>query len=123
MLVELLHVVAGRAEILAGVKFGGLLGENLAHGSSHGQTAVRVDIDLAYRALGSLAELFFRDTDSVGELAAILVDGVNFVLGTDDEPWSTMGNPGSFSITASSTSKANGGGRACLPRCGCTARE
>ena len=71
----------GRAEILAGVKFGGLLGENLAHGSGHGQTAVRVDVDLAHRALGSLAELLFGDADSVGELAAILIDGVNFVLG------------------------------------------
>ncbi len=81
MLVELLHVVAGRAEILAGIKFGGLLGENLAHGSGHGQTAVRVDVDLAHRALGSLAELLFGDADSVGELAAILIDGVNFILG------------------------------------------
>ncbi len=33
-----------------------------------------------------------------------------YSCGTDDEPWSTMGNPGSFSITASRTSNANGGG-------------
>lgn len=37
--------------------------------------------------------------------------------GTDEDPWSTMGNPGSFSMTASSTSNANGGGTM-RPVCG-----
>lgn len=40
VLVELLHVVAGRAEIFARVKFAGLRGEYLAHCGGHGQTAV-----------------------------------------------------------------------------------
>lgn len=81
VLVELLHVVAGRAEIFAGVEFLGVLGEGLAHGGGHGQTRVRVDVDLADVHLGSLAELLFGDTDCVGELATELVDGVDLVLG------------------------------------------
>ena len=40
VLVELLHVVAGRTEVLAGVELSGLLGENLAHSGGHGETAV-----------------------------------------------------------------------------------
>ena len=80
VLVELLHVVAGRTEVLAGVELSGLLGENLAHSGGHGETAVGVDVDLANGALGSLAELFFGDTDGIGELAAIFVDGVDILL-------------------------------------------
>ena len=38
--IELLHVVAGGSEVLARVELGGLLGEGLADGSSHGETAV-----------------------------------------------------------------------------------
>jgi len=69
------------AQVLAGVELGGLLGEDLANGSGHGQTRVGVDVDLANGAGGSLAELLFGDTYGVGELTAILVDDVDFFLG------------------------------------------
>ncbi len=40
VLVEFLHLVAGRAEILAGVELTGLLVEDLADSGGHSQTAV-----------------------------------------------------------------------------------
>ena len=81
MLVEALHLVASRAEVFTRVEFGGLFGEDLAHGGGHSQTAVGVDINLAYGALGGLAELLFGDTDGIGELAAVLIDDVHVFLG------------------------------------------
>ena len=81
MLIELLHVVASGSEVLAGVELTGLLNEDLADGSGHGQTRVGVDVDLANGRCGSLAELFFGDTHCVGELTTVLVDGVHFFLG------------------------------------------
>ena len=81
VLVELLHLVAGRAEIFAGIELSGLLVEHLAHGCGHGKTAVGVDVDLAYVHLGCLAELLLGDADSVRKLAAILVDDVDILLG------------------------------------------
>ena len=81
MHVELLHLVAGRAEVFARVELAGLLVEDPADGCGHGQTAVGVDVDLAHCALGGLAELLLGDTDSVGKLAAMLVDHVDIFLG------------------------------------------
>ncbi len=80
MTVKFFHVVASRTQVLAGVEFGGLFSEHATYGGCHGQTAVGVDVDFAYSALGGLAELFFGDTDSVGELAAEHVDGIDFFL-------------------------------------------
>ena len=80
VLVELLHLVAGRTEILAGVKLCGLLVEDLAHGSCHGQTAVGVDIDLADIHLCSLAEFLFGDTDCIGQFTAVGIDDVDIFL-------------------------------------------
>ncbi len=81
VLVKFFHFVASRAEVLAGVEFAGLGGEYFAYGSGHSQTAVRVDVDFANSALGSFAEFFFGDTDSVRKLATVFVDGVNVFLG------------------------------------------
>ncbi len=81
VLVELLHLVTSRTKIFAGVKLSRLLGHHAAYGCGHGKTAVRVDVDLANGALGSLAELFFGNTDSVGKLAAVFVDLINILLG------------------------------------------
>ena len=78
--VELLHIVAGRAEVLAGVELGGFLGEGLADGGGHGQAAVRVDVDLADGALGGLAELLLGDAHGGFQATTIGVDGVNFLL-------------------------------------------
>ena len=80
MLVELLHIVASRSEVLAWVELSWLLSEYLADSCSHCKTAVGVDVNLANCALGSLAELLLRNTDSIGELASKLVDSINLVL-------------------------------------------
>ncbi len=81
VLVKLLHLVAGRAEVFAGVELTGLVVEDLADSGGHGQTGVGVDVDFANGALGSLAELLFGDTDGIGELAAVGVDDVDIFLG------------------------------------------
>ena len=47
VLVKFLQLFTRRAQIVAGIKFTGLLNEYLADGSCHGQTSVAVDIDLA----------------------------------------------------------------------------
>ena len=78
--VHLLHVLASRLEILTGIEVVRMLSEVLTDGSSHCQTRVRVDVDLADSALGSLAELLLGDTDGVGESTTILVDGGYLVL-------------------------------------------
>ncbi len=80
VLVEAFHFVASRAEVFAGVELCGLFIEYLTHGSGHSQTAVRVDVDLAYIHSGCLAELLFGNTDGVGKLAAVFVDDVNVFL-------------------------------------------
>ena len=80
MNVHLLHVLASGLQILTGIKVTGVLCKVLADSSSHSQTRVRVNIDLANCALRSLAELLLGDTYCVGQLATELVDGVNLVL-------------------------------------------
>ena len=77
--VHLLHVLAGGLQILARIEVSRMLSQVLADGSSHGETRVRVDVDLADSALGSLAELLLGNTDGSVELAAKLVDGVHLV--------------------------------------------
>ena len=47
VLVHLFHVVASGTEVLAGVELSGLFSKSLTDGSSHGQAAVRVDVDFA----------------------------------------------------------------------------
>ena len=46
--VLLLHVLTSGAEVLTGVKLSGLVGKHLTDSSSHSETAIRVDVDLAY---------------------------------------------------------------------------
>ena len=46
--VLLLHVVASGTEVLTGVKLSGLVSEHLTDSSSHSETAIRVDVDLAH---------------------------------------------------------------------------
>lgn len=81
MLVEFLHLVAGRAEVFARVELTGLGGEHLADSGCHGQTAVGVDVDLADIHLRGFAELLLGNADGVGKLAAVFVDGVDILLG------------------------------------------
>ena len=79
--VHLLHVLTRRGEVLARIEVAGILREVLADGGRHREARVGVDVDLADGTLGGLAELSFRNADSVRELAAELVDRVDLVLG------------------------------------------
>ena len=78
--VHLLHVLTSGLQVLARIEVIGMLSKVLADSSSHSQTAVRVDVDLANSALRSLAELLLGDTYSVGQVTTVLVDSVNLVL-------------------------------------------
>ena len=71
--VELLELVAGRPQVLAGVELVRFLGEDLADQGRHGQAAVGVDVDLADGALGGLAQLLLGDVHGIGKLAAVLL--------------------------------------------------
>ena len=75
------HRLTGGLQILARVKVVGMLGKVLADVAGHGQTDIGVDIDLADGKLGSLTELILGDSDSVGHIAAVLVDHLNKLLG------------------------------------------
>ena len=79
--VELLHVVAGGTQVLAGVELGGFGGEDLADGGGHGQTRVGVDVDLADGALGGLAKLLLGNAHGSLQRTAVLVDRLDFLLG------------------------------------------
>lgn len=100
MLVEFLHLVASRAEVFTGVELSGLLSEDFADSRSHSQTAVRVDVDLADIHLGSLAELFLGDTDSVRKLAAVLVDNLDIFLGNRRRTVEHDGEIGELSLNS-----------------------
>ena len=78
--VHLLHVLASGLQILTRIEVVGMLSQILTNGSGHGQTAVRVDVDLADSALRSLTQLLFGNTYCIGQVAALLVDGVHLVL-------------------------------------------
>ena len=80
VLVESFHLIARRSEIFAGVKLGRLVVEELADSRGHGQTGVGVDVDLADIHLRSLAEFLLGNTDGIGKLAAIFVDGLDILL-------------------------------------------
>ena len=77
---ELLDVGAGGLEILARVKLVGMFIEEGAHGAGHGKAQVGVDVDLADGELCGLAQLILGHADSVGHLAAVLVDHLDILL-------------------------------------------
>ena len=78
--VELFELVAGGAEILAGIEFSGLGGEHFAHFCRHRQSAVGVDVDFADCGFRRLAELLFGNADCRFKLSAVLVYHVNILL-------------------------------------------
>ena len=80
MLVKLLHLVTGRSEVLSWIELTWLLREDLTDSGGHGKAGVRVDVDLAYSALGGLTKLILRDTYSVRKLATVLVDDIDIFL-------------------------------------------
>ena len=79
--VEINHVLASLTTVLTWVEVLWVLSQCLTNASGEGKTRVRVDIDLANGALRSLCELLLGDTYSVWQLATVLVDDVNILLG------------------------------------------
>ena len=57
-----------------------MLIEEGAHGAGHGKAQVGIDIDLADGELCGLAQLILGHADSVGHLAAVLVDHLDILL-------------------------------------------
>jgi len=80
VLVESDEVVTSVGEVLTRIVVLGVLDKVLADSSSHGETTIRVDVDLADGALDSLADLVLGDTDGVLDLATELVDGLDVLL-------------------------------------------
>ncbi len=80
VLVELLHVVASRAEVLAGSNSSGC-SKRVLRTAAVAARRLSESMLILQTALFEPAELFFGDTDCIGKLAAILVDGVNLILG------------------------------------------
>ena len=86
--VHLLHVLTSGLQILTRIEVSRMLSEVLADSSSHSQTRVRVDVNLADSTLRSLTQLLFGNTDSCLQMATELVDGVHLVHG---ERWGSRG--------------------------------
>jgi len=80
VLVEGDQVVTSVGEVLTRIVVLGVFDKVLTDSSSHGETTIRVDVDLADSALDSLTDLVLGDTDGVLDLATILVDGLNVLL-------------------------------------------
>jgi len=60
LLAQLLGCFAGRLEPVAGIKLVGVLSQEFAHRSGHGQADVGVDVDLAHAELDGFLNLFDR---------------------------------------------------------------
>ena len=71
---KLLDVFPRGAEVLSRVKLCRVLGKILADRAGHGQTQVRVNIDLAHGQARCLTQLILRHTDRTGHGTAELVD-------------------------------------------------
>lgn len=80
MAYELLDVGSCGLKIFSRVELVGMLGEELADGSGHGKTQIRIDIDLADGKLSRVAELLFRYADSAGHVAAEFVYHIDVIL-------------------------------------------
>ena len=83
--------IAAGSEVLAGIEVIGMHSIVLADGGGQSEAEVRVDVDLADRASGSLTQLLLGNTDSTGHVAAELIDLGNEVLGNGG---STVQNDG-----------------------------
>ena len=71
---------AGGLQILAGVKLGRIVGEELTDSAGHSQTQIGVDVDLTNSHGSGLAQLLLGHADGVGHVAAILIDHLHKVL-------------------------------------------
>ena len=77
---DLFDIFTSGFEILSGIEVIGMLVEILTDCSGHSKAQVRVNINLTNRTLSSLAELFFRDTDSIWHFTAIVIDHFHKLL-------------------------------------------
>ena len=57
--VLLLHILTSWTEVLTWIELSWVLSKNLTNSCSHCETRVRVDVDLAYSRLSSLAKPWF----------------------------------------------------------------
>ena len=73
-LANLLGRFAGRLEPFAGVEFVGVLRQEFARRSGHGQADVGIDVDLAHTVLDGFLNFLDRHAVSLFHLAAVLVD-------------------------------------------------
>src|SRR5687768_13120907 len=79
---QLLHAIASGSQILAGIKFLGTLGKDFADSGGHGQTQVRVDIDLGAAGATSHFDVGFGDAGGIfTHLAAVFVDLADNIFG------------------------------------------
>lgn len=74
---ELFDVGAAVCAVLARIEMLRMSHEVLADTSRHSETQIGVDVDLADCGFCSLAELIFRDADSIVELATVVVDDLD----------------------------------------------
>ena len=96
---QFLDVGTGGLQVLTGVKLAGIVVEELTNSTGHSQTQVGVDVDLTYGQGSSLTQLLLGNADSVGHLAAVLVDHLHVLLGNgrrtvqnDGEAGQTLGD-------------------------------
>ena len=68
---HVLNSLTSRLQVLARIEVIRMLSHVLTDGSSHSQTDIGVDVDLAYSQLSSLTQLIFRNTDSIRHLTAV----------------------------------------------------
>jgi len=80
VLVKSDKIVTSIGEVLTRIVVLGVLNKVLTDSSSHSETTIRVDVDLANSALDSLTDLVLRNTNGVLDLATVLVDGLNVLL-------------------------------------------
>src|SRR5574338_456379 len=80
-LAHLLGGLAGGLQVFPRVELGGVLGEELADGSRHGQADVGVDVDLAHTELDALDDLLDGHAIGLLHVAAVLADDRQEILG------------------------------------------
>ena len=74
---QVVYVLTGICQVLARIEVFRMLGHVLADTGGHSQADIGVDVDLANGHGSSLAELVFRNADSVSQVAAVGVDDLD----------------------------------------------
>lgn len=83
---------AGRTEVFARVKLFGILEEGLSDGRCHRQAQVRVNVYFSAAGTAGDLDVLLGNTSSVSaQLAAVLVDFLDQILGHTGGAWRTSG--------------------------------